>query len=307
LYSLRISYAFALLAMSCQLACHKSSSNATAHTPLPKAVKWTAIDVNSAEGQADANLVRFANGKNYLIDAGDANGKLLGELIKQDVQTIEAVIISHAHRDHYGGLAALLKSSVQVKRVVFNIPSRSVCDAEKPWGCNYAEVENIVKLLRDHRVEVGSARPDEVIFRDGKAFLEVLYAFDGVNTPVGKTDVNDMSLIMLLANDDMRVLFTGDLNSSVGTYLAGVGDIRLKSQFLKMPHHGADMLAPNSFFDWVNPRVVVVPAPANLWRSDRCKRARSWVEGKRLATYVTGSSGNFSVVLMPGHYEITTN
>jgi competence protein ComEC len=273
---------------------------------LPNAVEWTAIDVNSAELQADANLVRFANGQNYLIDAGDANGKLVSELKNKRVETIEAVIISHAHQDHYGGLAALLNSSIHVKRVFFNTPARSVCDSEKPWGCNYADVENTVKLVRDHGVEVSAVSAGDVMFRDGKASLEVLYAYDGIKTPVGPTDINDMSLIMLLSNDDMKVLFTGDLNRSLGTYLASTGDVRLKAQFLKMPHHGAESLAPNSFFDWVDPRVVVVPAPAKLWHSDRCQPARDWVEGKRLVHYVTGSSGNFSVTLTSGHYDIQT-
>jgi competence protein ComEC len=297
---------FALLAVSCLVACHKSSTPAARQRSVLNSVEWIAIDVNSTEGQADANLVRFARDKNYLIDAGDANGKLVSELRKQNVDTIEAVIISHAHRDHYSGIRALLNSSIQLRRVFINIPARQVCDSEKPWGCDYAEVEELVRLLRERGVEVRSVKPGDVMFREGKISLEVLYAYDGVNTPVGKTDVNDMSLVMLLSNDDMRVLFTGDLNRNIGTYLAGTGDARLKAQFLKMPHHGASSLAPDSFFDWVDPRVVVVPAPAQLWRGERCKQARDWVERKRLALYVTGLSGNFAVSLEPGHYNIAT-
>jgi len=285
------------------MSCHKLST-AGSFSSVPTAVKWMAIDVNSAEGQADANLVRFANGQNYLIDAGDSNGKLVSELKKLDVHSLEAVIISHAHRDHYGGLAALLDSAIRVKRVLFNIPARSVCDSEKPWGCDYADVENTIKLLRERGVAVNPVSAGDVIFRVGKVSLEVLYAYDGINTPVGPTDINDMSLIMLLSNDNMKVLFTGDLNQKLGSYLAGLGDRKLKAQFLKMPHHGAESLAPNAFFDWVDPRVVVVPAPAKIWNSDRCKQARDWVEGKQLAHYVTGSSGNFSVSLTPGHYDI---
>ena len=141
---------------------------------------------------------------------------------------------------------------------------------------------------------------------EGKQQLgSVLFAHDGIHTPVGKTDVNDMSAIMLLSNADMRALFTGDLNLALGSFLADSKDTRLKAQFLKMPHHGAENLAPNSFFDWVNPSVVIVPAPEKLWLSERSSRARNWAAAKMVGTYVTGSEGSVTVLLRPDRYDIT--
>lgn len=306
-YQPRTRTVLALLALQCLCACNNSSIPDSGRPLLPpNAVEWTAIEVNAADGQADANLLRFPNGENYLLDAGDSNGKLVDELKRQNVQLIDKVFISHAHKDHYNGLVSLLESSIRLKRVFINIPDRRICDSERPWGCDYAEVENTVKLLRQHGVEVGSMLPGDVLFREGQIRLEVLYAYDGINTPVGKTDINDMSVIMLLSNGGMRVLFTGDLNLKLGTYLANTGDARLKAQFLKMPHHGAESLAPDSFFDWVDPQVILVPAPAKIWRSDRCQRARDWAEAKKVTTYVTGITGNFKVSLRAGRYEIAT-
>ena len=93
-----------------------------------------------------------------------------------------------------------------------------------------------------------------------------LYAFDGVNTPVGKTDINGMSLILLLTHSGVRALFTGDLNDPIGAYLAKSGHNgvnNLKADILKVPHPGADPLASNDFFDSVGARVALVPAPGN--------------------------------------------
>lgn len=53
-----------------------------------------------------ANLLRFA-GKDYLVDVGDGTA---GQISRVGVQTkmIDAILISHLHFDHTGGLAAIL-------------------------------------------------------------------------------------------------------------------------------------------------------------------------------------------------------
>ena len=62
--------------------------------------------VASSSRSQPANLLRVGN-RNYLVDAGDGTA---GQLIKVGVPTaqIDAVLISHLHFDHFGGLQALL-------------------------------------------------------------------------------------------------------------------------------------------------------------------------------------------------------
>ena len=120
---------------------------------------------------------------------------------------------------------------------------------------------------------------------------------------MGKTDINGMSLILLLTHSGVRALFTGDLNDPIGAYLAKLGHNgvnSLKADILKVPHHGADPLASNDFFDSVGPRVALVPAPSGLWLSDRCKRAREYFESKKIRTYVNGIHGHVTVMIGAG-------
>jgi len=77
--------------------------------------------------------------------------------------------------------------------------------------------------------------------------------------PESRIDMNDLSLIMKWSINDIDVLFTDDLNIRVGALLSD--DERMQSDFMKMPHHGRTGLAPNSFFDKVNLRYVLLPTP----------------------------------------------
>ena len=165
----------------------------------------------------------------------------------------------------------------------------------------------LVEELRAGHLAVHSVKPGDVYYdKDGSRF-ESLYAFDGVNTPVGKTDINGMSLILLLTHSGVRALFTGDLNDPIGAYLAKSGH-NLKADILKVPHHGADPLASNDFFDTVGPRMALVPAPSELWLSERSKRAREYFAARKTKTYVNGIHGHVTVTifsgLFSGRYEV---
>ncbi len=272
---------------------------------LPEAVapvRWTAVNVSTTQRQGDANFLLLPKGERILIDVGDDNGLLLNFLRERGISHIDEVFITHAHRDHYGGLRSLLAGNILMKRVRMNIPMRTVCDREGAWGCNYEDVLAVVALLKQHRVPVKPVLPGDEI-RSGAAALRVLYAFNGVDTPIGPTDINDMSAQMLLSIGHTRVLFTGDLNRGIGEYLAGQGK-ELAADILKVPHHGGESMAPNRFFDRVGARVAIVPAPASLWESPRSVRARDYFKSQGTTVYVNGLHGHIDVLLSASDYSV---
>jgi len=91
----------------------------------------------------------------------------------------------------------------------------------------------------------------------------------------------------------LTVLFPGDLNKKLGGILSK--DHRMQSDFLKMPHHGATSLAPNTFFESVDPGYVLVPGPEQVWCGDRGARARKWTIARKVPTWVNGINGNVKV------------
>lgn len=273
-----------------------------------KPLVWTMINVNYAPQQGDAHLIQTDTGKNILIDTGHywaAENVMIPYLQSKGVKALDQVFISHPHKDHYAGLLAIVKKGIKIKEVFFNLPDRAVCDVEIPWGCDYAEILNYHQTLKSSGVKVSEATAGMVLKIGSDASLEVLYAYDGVNTPVGQTDINDMSLIMKLRNGTQTALFTGDLNNKIGEYLAQEGK-NLKANILKLPHHGTEGAAPDSFFEAVSPQVAMVPSPALLWCSARSARMKTWFEGRQIPTYVNGFAGHVIVKMQKNSFKVTT-
>ncbi len=270
------------------------------------------LQVQGEVGQADAHLITFADGRRVLVDAGeavDASGTLLAQLRQHGVSRLSVVVISHFHQDHYGRLLSLIESGIAVDRVVVNVPQRQVADREIPWGCNFNDVVATVQALQRRGIVVHHARAGdrliEVAHQDEKAGIDVLCAYDGVNTPIGETDVNDTSIILRLFHGTTRALLAGDLNHPLGAYLAS-GEVDLRADILKAPHHGTEGCAPNAFFDRVGASAVLVPSPAHLWRSDRSARVRSYFEQREIPCFVNGFHGSITVALVQGSYRVVS-
>lgn len=262
-------------------------------------VEWTMVNVNFSEQQADAHVIRIKNGKTLLIDAGHRNtaeDSLLPFLIGKSIKEIDIVFISHPHKDHYGGLDVLLDNNIKIKEIYFNIPDKVTCDREIPWGCDYNDVLTLHHKLKNKNAMIKVAKSGQVIKLGSKTWIELLYAFDGVSTPVGKTGVNDLSLIMMLHHNQFKFLFTGDLNKELGTYIAESSD-EISADILKVPHHGTERVAPDVFFEKVSPQYALVPAPKSLWLSKRSERIRNWFLNNRIPVYVNGISGNIQVAI----------
>jgi competence protein ComEC len=274
----------------------------------PPDFKWTMVDVNYSTQQADAHVITVENGKTILIDAGHrstAKKSLIPFLQKEAIHEFDTVFISHPHKDHYGGLEALLDNDIKIREIYFNIPNKAVCDREIPWGCDYDDVQALHNKLKNKGVIIKIAVAGQKYNLGKDTRMEILYAFDGIHTPVGKTDVNDLSLIMMLRHNQFNFLFTGDLNHKIGSYIAASSD-NIDADILKVPHHGAEVVAPNTFFQKVAPAHALVPAPKELWLSKRSERVRKWFLNNDIPVYVNGISGHVTVAVNGNNLTIQT-
>jgi competence protein ComEC len=265
-------------------------------------IVYTMVDVCGEPYQADAHILTFTNGSVYVIDAGQRH-KLTTYLKKNNINTIDEFFISHAHKDHYGGIIDVINSGIKIKTVYFNMPDKEACDREKPWGCDYDHINKTLQFIKEHGIPIQSLKIGDIFLPQNNTVLVVLAAFDGNNTPIGKTDINDTSVIMKLVYGNTSVLFTGDLNAPLSNFLAKY-PYNLKSDILKVPHHGTEGVATNAFFDAVSPKLALVPSPKDLWLSDRSKRIRDYFSSKNIPVLVSGIDGDVTAVLYEERYEI---
>jgi competence protein ComEC len=269
------------------------------------------LNVCPGNEQADCHLITLPDGQKILIDVGeaaDAPGVLLSQLRAAHVTKLDLVIISHFHIDHYGQLLALIDSGVQVDRVAVNIPDESIARGEEPWGCRYDDVLATLDGLRKRGVPYFTPAPgdtliESIVASQVVAKLEAVCLYKGHDSPAGTTDVNDTSIIVRLTHGPRRALFTGDLNAQLGAWLA-TSSFDLAADLLKVPHHGTESCAPDTFFDRVHPSAALVPGPKNLWASGRSMRIRNYLADRQIPTYVSGLNGKVTVTFKGDTYSI---
>ena len=61
-------------------------------------------------GQGDSILIRSPEGKTALIDAGPTRHGAVTALERAGIKSLDMVVISHHHSDHYGGMDEVVKA-----------------------------------------------------------------------------------------------------------------------------------------------------------------------------------------------------
>jgi competence protein ComEC len=256
-------------------------------------LSWTMVHLDE-NSQGDAHVIRLKNGDVYVVDTGPLGRSLLKFLRATGIRHLKAVVLSHFHKDHYGGIEGLITAGIHIDEIIVSIPTKSVCDSERPWGCDFKDIQNTLEFVKSHGVKVRKAQAGDVYFNSDGAKLEVVCVFNGENSPKGRTDVNDTSIIMKLIHGATTVLFTGDLNANLADYLTRQS-VDLKADLLKVPHHGTEGLPANAFFDKVGAKVALVPSPKALWLSERSERTRNYFKNRGTEVYVEGMDGDVTV------------
>lgn len=190
-------------------------------------------------GQADAILLE-CGGVFALIDAGNvADGSyVVSYLEKAGVETLSAVISTHPHEDHAGGLAAVL--------AVY--PTKAVYAATTTYDTKC--YNDFLHYADQQRLTVQIPKPGDQL-TVGEASVTVL-------GPVKSyANVNDTSLVLMVRFGDTRFLLTGDMEIEAETDLMESG-ADLKAYVLKVGHHGSSTSTGYRFLYEVDPTYAVI-------------------------------------------------
>jgi len=213
-----------------------------------------ALDV----GQGDAILVRFPEGPTMLIDAGgfarsqfDVGSKVVAPALRSlGLLRIDILAITHAHRDHLGGAAAIVRSfspgAVWFGRMPLDDPAVQAIERVAKEGGGA-----VVFPRRGARIVLGGARVD--VLNPGRGV-------DGTGPAT-----NDDSLVLRVSFGGHGVLLTGDLEATLETILLGERR-ELGADLLKVGHHGSRTSTTGPFLRAVGPRLGVISVGAtNPW------------------------------------------
>lgn len=252
--------------------------------------EWTAINVNSISKQGDANLLEL-DGRFVLIDVGkDFYNKEVISFVKSKTDRIHDLYISHQHKDHYGGMAAI-SDQIQIDRIhihPFPDANNDCCYDKQHW-------ENALQHVIENGAQLIIEKQGEV-YHYGNAKLKIEHL--SKRSDVG---ANDYSIIQSLKVYDTSVLFTGDLNHKVGLELSSsIG----KFDIMKTPHHGWTGIAPIQFFNAVSANVLITEGLSFFPNDERWHVTGEYLDSSGAENYLSGRDGNISVSFYNGGYSV---
>ena len=218
--------------------------DAPEETPAPQVTGGEKLTVHFLDvGQADCALLE-CGGEYMLIDGGNiGDGQMvISYLQNMGVEELKAVVCTHAHEDHVGGLPSVL--AVYPVKQVF-APTKTY--ASKVF-------DDFLYYTDQQRLEVTIPAPgDEMTL--GQAQITVLGPLKSY------AETNDTSIVMKVVFGETSFLFTGDMEVLAENDLLENGT-DLKADVLKVGHHGSDTSTGYRFLYEVDPTYAVISVGA---------------------------------------------
>jgi competence protein ComEC len=238
--------------------------------PPPTGLRIVMLDV----GQGDGILLQTRAGA-VLVDEGPPEADVASQLERLGVRRLAMLVVTHPHRDHVGGAAA----------VVDSIPLGFVLDPLEPTDS--PDEAALEREARAHGVRIVPARVGEA-FTLGTLRIQVLWP-DGPGA--AGEDPHEHGVVLLASYGQFDALLTGDSESPVTLPLRPP-----EVELLKVAHHGSSDDGLRDLLDLVHPRIALIsvgeendyghPAPSTI-------AALSSVAG--LAVYRTDLDGRITV------------
>ncbi len=239
------------------------------------------LDVGPIEG--DSILIISPAGKSVLIDAGDAGkGKVVLDALKRyKVERLDYFIATHPHPDHIGAADEVL-SGIKVANVIDNgvdlstpapaapaKPKKGKAVAPPPPPPKKSKTKGVNNFFDEYRdalkqngAQYEKAAPGKKYDLGGGAILTVLapsepfFTKDQMKT--GGNDINANSIVLRLDYGDFSMLFMGDAEAQTEERLFGKSDLDLKTNVIKIGHHGSKYATSENFVKRVQPEAAII-------------------------------------------------
>ncbi|MBI2429655.1 MAG: DNA internalization-related competence protein ComEC/Rec2 [Ignavibacteriales bacterium] len=214
-----------------------------------KKLRVTFLDV----GQGDAAVIELPSGETILVDAGpisasfNAGEKIVAPYLRRrGIPKIDALITSHPHADHLGGVPYLMKH--------FDV--NQTIDADQRLNSKlFYEYDALEKKVNQVTARAGMAnRFDNVRIY----FLHPTGRFIDADSTDGYSDVNESSVVFKMHYGVTSFLFMGDAEIESEEQIVHVYHDFLDSDVLKAGHHGSSTSSTEQLVTYSNPEHVVV-------------------------------------------------
>ncbi|MEH0019969.1 MAG: DNA internalization-related competence protein ComEC/Rec2 [Desulfobacter sp.] len=219
---------------------------------FPGRLAITVLDV----GQGNAAVVHTSSGQVLLIDGGGFSGLsgfdtgryiVAPFLWRNQIKTLDGVILSHPDSDHMNGLVFIM-DNFTVRKWFWNHDKN-----------NTKAFHQLVSLAEKKQVPQYFPGPEPVLF-DFKGTKLTLFPGETGKKRVSR---NNNSLVCRIRYQSFSMLFPGDIDETRENSLGKAGHLSLQSDIMLCPHHGSKGSGSKIFLDKVRPESVIVSCGYN--------------------------------------------
>jgi competence protein ComEC len=252
--------------------------------PAPGRLRASFLDV----GQGDATLFQAPGGRALLVDAGPPEANVLGMLRDHGVRALDVAVLTHAQRDHEGGLEAVVRA----------LPVALLLDG----GAGSADPRHrrIVAAARARGTRVVPGHAGERL-RDGAFRIRVLSPPAEERSAGPRGDPNLRAIVLLVSYRGLDFLMTADAESDV------TSSLRLRPvEVLKVAHHGSADDGLGALLERLRPRAAVIEVGAANPYGHPDPRTLAALGARVPRVYRTDRDGEVTVTLGPGGMDVST-
>ena len=270
-------------------------------------MRVTFVDV----GFGDCIIVELPDGKNMLIDAGDGrysnNLKVIKELNKRDIDTIDYLICSSVNSEHCGGLSEVVKYK-HVNSIYMPFCENKYVTDEFCSFYNQTEKTDIEPIFNEFKTGINAGdyfftflSPSLIYYEDGE--------YSKLNSNPSKTTRNNSSAILWLEYAGTAFMFTSDVETSVLESIVSAyemsGDKDYPAQLdkcdiVQLAGHGNALSSCPTFYDLLSPEAAVISVGENGSGCPSVKAMSDIIANVGKSFYRTDELGNVI-------FEVTTN
>ena len=149
----------------------------------------------------------------------------------------------------WGGILSVLKE-LEVKKIIIGKQRE---DSE--------QYEKFCKIVKDRKIPVSIVKKGDLINIEKDLKIRILFP---VNELISENILNNNSLVFRLEYENFKMLFTGDIEEKAETEIVRMyTNGELKSDILKVAHHGSKTSTTEKFLELVDSNIAVIGVGGN--------------------------------------------
>ena len=201
----------------------------------------------------DCHVITFPDGRNMMVDTGNlySEKEMSDGLERLGITELEVFVMTHPHGDHMANASKLI-DKVKIKEIwIPDIDAQPALVAEQQRLIEYNAV--IEKAKNNGTKIVPVADGDVFTFGD----VEIL-VLNPVRDGKPAVDMNENSVAMKVTYKENSAILCADITDKSEKRLVSQYGDKLKTDLLKVPHHGIVYQSYYEFMDFCKPQAAFI-------------------------------------------------